>query len=211
MLDLATGSWKALVKPEGNVRGLAAVGDRVVLALSTGLFWTDDHEAKWQRVAGSGFCSGLGASADGAHLLAVGAAWLASGDGGRSWRTLPRPAGAPDHPGAAIGPGPYRYVFQGGLFGGSLLVSEPDAAYTPRDLPARDARVLVVNPTQGRELVIGSWGKGVWHSDDAGRHWRDLGLQGVEVRSLAVDFSARRVWAGSANLLFKRGVFARSF
>ena len=91
-----------------------------------------------------------------------------------------------------------------------LLVSQKGAAFEARKLPARDVLCLLVNPDKGRQLLIGSRSSGVWYSGVDGSSWIDLGLQGVEVRSLAVDWKAGRIWAASSNLMFKRGIYTRT-
>jgi hypothetical protein len=38
-----------------------------------------------------------------------------------------------------------------------------------------------------------------------------MGLQRVQVRSMAIDFEHRRVYAVSSNMAFDKGIFIRSF
>lgn len=96
---------------------------------------------------------------------------------------------------------------------GAAVSSSPALEPPSRDgeLPVRDVRVIVADPTQGARAMLGSWGEGIWLTEDGGRSWKKLGLRTMQVRSLAVDWRHRRAWAASANLLFHRGVYSRSF
>ena len=111
----------------------------------------------------------------------------------------------------ALGGQGWSYVYEGGMFSGSLVAAGPGSTdFRPRPLPAIGACVLLADPEDGRRLWLGSWGQGVFHSGDSGLHWEDLGLQSVEVRSLAIDARHRRLFAASSNLMLRRGIYVRT-
>lgn len=104
------------------------------------------------------------------------------------------------------------YVVQGGLVSSQLFVSEAGGPLEARAAPVRDLRTLAVDPRDGRRVWAGSWGEGVWRSEDGGRSWKDLELEGFEVQALVVDFgTVERVgdgaWVAATNLAIPSGLF----
>ena len=75
-----------------------------------------------------------------------------------------------------------------------------------RDIEAFDANHAVIqsignNPTDFRIYVTAN----------GGQSWTYVGLRGTQVRSLAIDFDARRAYVASANVLFHPGIYALTF
>ncbi|TKC98229.1 hypothetical protein [Polyangium fumosum] len=73
------------------------------------------------------------------------------------------------------------------------------------------SRVLAVDPHDGRRVWLGTWGEGIWRSEDAGRTFQNLALEGLEVQSLVVDFAKKEAgaeaWVAATNLAIPSGVF----
>jgi hypothetical protein len=114
-------------------------------------------------------------------------------------------------PQAACAPDGRAYAIDDGLVRGQLRARQPDGSWAARSLPAPDVRVAVVNPADGRELWLSTWGAGVFRSRDGGESWENLGLVGVEIRSMAVDFTDHRVWVAPSNLVGHSGIWERPF
>ena len=148
----------------------------------------------------------------GRHVIAVGARFYASSDEGRSFADVTPEGAALRFPGCAIAADGWAWVFDGDLVGGGhLFVRAPGGAFARRSPAHRDMRVIVLNPADGREAWVGAWGGGVYRSVDGGGSFTRLGLRGGEVRSLAVDFAGRRVYAATSNLISPKGVWTRPF
>ncbi|MDI1475334.1 hypothetical protein [Polyangium sp. y55x31] len=145
-----------------------------------------------------------GVAADGTRVIAVGSHLFVSEDGGRHFEDR-GPLGLPA-PSVYAGGGSY-YLVQGGLMSSRLFVSEAGRRLEERKAPVRDIRVLAVDPHDGRRIWIGTWGEGIWRSDDAGRTFQDLELEGLEVQSLVVDFATKDAWVAATNLATPSGVF----
>ncbi|MEZ4452674.1 MAG: hypothetical protein R3B09_24655 [Nannocystaceae bacterium] len=193
-----------------DARGLAIAGDRIVLATHHGLYWTDDARDGW-ALGERGYVAEMASDPTGERLLALGPRFLASSDGGRSWSEVPRPEGATLGASAAIGGDGRVYVVDGGIVvGGDLWTAPFGGAWERRVPPAGDLRAVAVDPRESDHLVVGAWGEGVFRSRDGGREWASLGLRGVSVRSLDVDFERGEVVVGSGNLVIRGGVFTRS-
>jgi hypothetical protein len=150
-----------------------------------------------------------GVATDGTRVVAVGDRVLVSEDGGRRFEDRgPLKLAAPS---VFAGGGSY-YVVQGGILSSRLFVSEAGGPLEPRKAPVRDVRILAVDPRDGRRAWLASWGEGVWRSEDAGRSWEDVELEGLEVQALVVDFGrgerARdEAWVAATNLATPSGVF----
>src|SRR5690606_42039398 len=54
-------------------------------------------------------------------------------------------------------------------------------------LPGEDVRCLTVDPHNPDRLFAGTQGAGVLRSDDAGRTWQRVGLDGQIIKSMAVS------------------------
>jgi photosystem II stability/assembly factor-like uncharacterized protein len=147
---------------------------------------------------------------DSGHILIAGKYWLESFDRGTTWDEV-KPKGVKvGNPGIAVGGG-WRYVFEGGMITGSLYAGETGREFQKRELPASDVRVLVVNPENGSEIWIGTWGQGVFRSTNGGTNWEYAGLKKIQVRAMAVDFKKREVLVGSSNLFFDRGIYRATY
>lgn len=151
-----------------------------------------------------------GVATAGTRVVAVGDRVFVSDDGGRSFEAreplqLPAPM--------VFAGGDAYYVAQSGLLSTQLFVSEAGGPLVARDAPVRDLRELAVDPRDGRRLWAASWGEGVWRSEDGGRTWEDLELEGLEIRALVVDFGSgqraggNEAWAAATNLAITSGVF----
>jgi hypothetical protein len=114
-------------------------------------------------------------------------------------------------PQAACAPDGRAYAIDDGLVRGQLRARLPAGSWVARPLPAPDVRVAVVNPEDGRELWLGTWGAGVFRSKDGGESWENLGLIGFEIRAMAVDFAAHQVWAASSTPMGRSAIWERSF
>ncbi|MDI1445603.1 hypothetical protein [Polyangium sp. 6x1] len=149
-----------------------------------------------------------GVATDGMRVVAVGAHVFVSEDGGRRFQDR-GPLGLPA-PSVYAGGGSY-YVVQGGFMSSRLFVSEAGRRMEERKVPIRDIRVLAVDPHDGRRVWIGTWGEGIFRSEDAGRTVQSLELEGLEVQSLVVDFAKKdgggEAWVAATNLATPSGVF----
>ena len=60
-------------------------------------------------------------------------------------------------------------------------------------LPGRRVRCVAVDPLQPQRVYCGTWGEGVFCSDDGGRQWRQVGepLAGAKVLAIAVSRAER--------------------
>lgn len=60
-----------------------------------------------------------------------------------------------------------------GVWSSTLHVrGRDDPAFTPREPPASDLRVVVAAPHDGRRVYLCTWGEGVHFSPDGGRTWQ---------------------------------------
>jgi hypothetical protein len=202
--------WRQLARPAGHVWALAFSEDRVFMALGVGgLRVTDDSQRGWRNVPGIDHCTGVAvAPPRGRRGLAGGRPGVSDPPGRPGGGAPQAPSFA--HPGVTLGGGGWSYLYEGGMLGSKLAVAAPGGRFEPRPVPARDVRVIVADPEDGRRVWLGSWGQGVYQSLDGGQSWQDLGLQSIEVRSLALDARHGRLFAGSANLLLRRGVYVRT-
>jgi len=149
-----------------------------------------------------------GVDTDGKRVVAVGKHVFVSEDEGRRFEDrgpLELPA-----PSVYAGGGSY-YVVQGGLLTSQLFVSEAGRALEKRDTPVRDVRILEVDPQDGQRVWLASWGEGVWRSEDGGRSWHDLELEGLEAQALVVNFARElaggEAWVAATNLAIPSGIF----
>ncbi|MDC3958903.1 WD40/YVTN/BNR-like repeat-containing protein [Polyangium jinanense] len=189
--------WDASARmPEG-----AALDDAFFVVGSRGLVRVarDGHQSK--VLDGTSI---TGVATDGSRVVAVGSNVFVSEDGGRHFKDR-GPTGL-QAPSVYAGGGSY-YLVQGGIMSSRLFVSEADGRLEERKPPMRDIRVIAVDPHDGRRVWVGTWGEGIWRSEDAGRTFQDLELEGLEVQSLVVDFSTKDAWVAATNLATPSGVY----
>jgi hypothetical protein len=227
-----SGRWRSMARPAGWLRRVALTRRNVFVVVRNRLFAAKrEGRSRWRRIrcAGlktkdnptatgrrAGLCTDVGVAPlpGGQELvLAVGARWLQSVDGGQRFADVTPPGDRPRLPKTTVAGGGWRYVYDGGFWGGTLFVAPPGKRFEPRELPLRDARVIVADPRHafGSRAMLASWGEGVWLTEDGGRSWSNLGLRNIQVRSVVVDWPRRRVWAASANMHFHRGIYTRTF
>ncbi len=206
-----TNEWKGFLCPKGQVRDLALEGEYLFALIDRRLYKHPYHGKRWQRVNCGGYCSGIAGNnqPQRPYLFVTGRRWMESRDGGHHWRDITPAKDLFFHSArAALGNQGTRYAYSGGFFQGHLLVAQPNQPFRRRPTPASDIRALVVHPENDHKIWLGTWGQGIFASDDTGKTWRYLGLRGVEVRSLA--FFQDTLYAGSSNLVFNRGLFRLS-
>lgn len=92
-----------------------------------------------------------------------------------------------------------------GTFSADLWVGSADGGFAGRELPAPRIEALAVDPAHGSHAWVGTWGAGVYRSDDGGETWASMGLVGCEVSALVVDFAHGLAYAGTGS-----GVLVRS-
>lgn len=205
------GGWLEIPGPGPLVgaRGLAIVGARIIVAGDHGIQWTDDAVDTWVS-AEPGYFTALAVDPTGERLLALGARFALSTDGGLRWREVPRPEGVSLGASAAISGDGRVYVVDGGVVvGGEVWTAPLGEAWEARSAPAGDLRVVAVDPRASDHLLVGAWGEGVFRSQDGGHTWTSLGLHGVSVRTLSADFDRGEVAVSSGNLVIRGGVFRR--
>lgn len=205
-------TWDSLPRPPGDVRALAGGRTRLWLVVDRGLYSLLPGHVRWDR---SNECPGATGVAvapdDEARVLVVGKVWCISPDGGGEWIDVTPPGELAAFPEATLGGLGWMYVTASGVLGSSLHTRGPDdAAFTARTPPASDVRVLVADPRDGRRVWAGTWGEGVFSSEDGGASWTDLGLQRIQIRSMALDPVARTLSVASSNTIFDKGVYVRS-
>lgn len=202
-------SWRAIGRPQGELRSLAVGTGELLAAIGDRLHRLDMSERTWsqvQAVSGPIYTVALAPEGDGA--LALGGRWW-SREGG-AWVDVTPPDEDLGFPNAAsIGGGGWRYVVLGGFMGGDVYAAGPGEGFRRLGPPAGDVRVMVPDPGRGERVLAGSWGQGVWVSLDGGGSWAPLGLERVQVRSLVVDWRRGQVCAASSNLMWDKGVFCR--
>lgn len=204
--DPATGQWRSLGRPDGELKSLAVGEGELLVTVGGALHRLDMAEGTWskeQSLAGRVEQAALG----GGTAVALGGSWWSRGGTG-AWVESPRPEGLSWYY-PAVGGGGWRYAWCSGMWSSDLRVAPPGQPFAPRTPPTPDLRVVVPHPESGARVVAGSWGQGVWASDDGGATWSALGLERVQVRSLAVDWRRSVVCAASSNTIWNRGVFCR--
>lgn len=210
----AMGTWQRFANaPPGWLRRIAVADDRVFIVVRNHLFTRAPFEARWRSIScGGRICSDVDVDVgDGRRtVLAVGRRWRESHDGGATFVDVTPPGELPRLPRVALGGG-WRYVYAGGMFGGSLHVAAPGQGFEKRALPVRDIRILVADPSDGKHAWLGSWGEGVYRTVDGGRSWQAMGLERNEVRTLAVDWRSKIAYVATANTVFHRGIWSRSY
>jgi hypothetical protein len=192
----ADARWRRL-EGQRNTPTYASTELTLYAATSGSLYRITAPDMRPATVTGVGEISTV--CSDGESVLAV-------RSGGPGWRSDDASRFEPvanDQPATLCGLSADGHIWlaQPGAFSGSLSVSGQQ-----RSLPAPRIEALSVNPEHGSEAWIGLWGAGVYRSEDDGAHWTFMGLEGFEVRSLAVDFTRHVAYAGTGS-----GVFERSY
>lgn len=205
--------WKPIRRPPGHSDRMALLNDRIFIVIENRLYVSDSKRPQFTELpeAGRPFQVCTSPEASNPIVLATGSRIMESFDGGQSFRDS-TPQGADfRHAECEVGAGGYRYVFSGGMITSIFLVAEPGRSYRPRELPDTDTRVLVANPKDGKEIWLGTWGKGIFRSMDAGSTFISMGLERNEVRTLWVDFARGRAFAPASNMFLGGGFYIRSF
>jgi hypothetical protein len=203
------GAWVVFTRPGGYCDSFEVTGGAIWLALGGKLYQGNTEDGILALV--NTLPQARYVAARGETVLVSGYRhWHQSEDRGQTWVEI-TPAGEDSSAEPYLSNDGWRYWLMSGVFSSALYVSSSTETPTKRRLPVRDARVLVINPKDGKELWLGSWEGGVFRSLDSGETWQDMGLQRVQVRQMAVDFQRRLVSAASANLLFDKYLFRRSF
>lgn len=206
--DPTARTWRAIGRPGGYLADMSVGSGELLAAIAGRLHRLDMVAGTWSEEQALGRVNAVALAPDGDGALAAGERWWARERG--AWADVTPPAeqlGFPND--AVIGGGGWRYVLLGGFLAGDLHVAGPGEGFRKVEAPAGDLRVLVADPVRGELVIAGSWGQGVWVSRDGAASWAPLGLERVQVRSLAVDWRRGRVCAASSNLLWDKGVFCR--
>jgi len=186
-------------------RPVGAALDDAIFLVHGGALVRVEREAPARMVIDGGAITGV--ATDGERVVAVGKHLFVSEDGGLHFEDR----GALDLPAPSVyaGGGSY-YVVQGGVVSSQLFVSESGKALEERSAPVRDVRAIVVDPRDGRRAWFASFGEGIWQTEDGGMNYRDLELEGLEVRALCVDFARGQAgagWVAASNLAIPSGIF----
>lgn len=202
--------WVAWPRPEGPLQSVAFLGPAPLVVVG-GALWTSDHVgAVWRRLEPGHRVTSVAAPRpdDGASpVLALGNRWSQSDDDGLTWRDVTPPGDLPMSPEGAVGGG-WRYAYGGGpMSAGAFYAGAPDGPMVARTAPAPDMRTAIANPRRGAEVWVATWGQGVFRSLDGGQSWQDVGLQRLELRTLAADWDTGRVWTASSNLIGSNAVY----
>lgn len=207
--DPQTDTWRAFGRPPGEL-GSLAVGTGELLAVVGGRLHRGDMVAgTWSEVQEVGpYVRSVALAPDSDLALACGRRWSVRERGVWADVTPAPELGAAE---AFVGGGGWRYALIGGVWSGELWAAAPGQGFRRVTAPVPDTRVLAPHPVDGRRVLAASWGQGVWRSEDGGETWTPLGLERVEVRTLAVNWARGEVCAGASNLMFVRGVFCRAF
>lgn len=207
--DPQADSWRAIGRPAGELDSLAVGTGELLAAIGGRLHRADMASGTWSEVREVGRHVRSAAIAPDGDLALVFAERWWSREGG-VWTDVTPDEPELGFPEAFVGGGGWRYALVGGLWSGALWVAPPGAGFRRVSVPVSDLRMLAPHPRDGRRVLAGSWGQGVWSSEDGGETWTSLGLERVQVRSLAVAWARGEVCAASSNTFFARGVFCRS-
>lgn len=202
--DPITGQWRSIGRPAGQLEELAVGDGELLVTVDDALHRLDMAEGTWSKEQLTGRVEGI--TVGGGTALALGESWW-SREGAGEWAGRAAPEEIVRFYGA-VGGG-WRYAWHVGIWSSDLHVAPPGRSFEPRTPPAPDLRVMVPDPDDGARVIAGSWGQGVWGSDDGGATWTALGLKRVQVHTLAVDWRRGVVCAASSNTIWDRGVFCR--
>ncbi len=193
------GEWRPERRPPGMVQNADRAQGHQVLVAGGWVFDSDlpDVEVRAYDVA---ITNG--------RVLATGARWWTSA--GADYRDV-TPPGVTGRNWKVDADAGRFYVYRGSSFGSGQLYVGDGVAFEERTMPVSDVRAIVVHPGEPDHAFAGSWGNDVHATTDGGRTWTGLGLSGVEVRSIAVDWQGRRLYVASSNTVMDQGVWTRTF
>ena len=206
---LRNGSWIKFARPGGYCDSFEITDGTLWIVIESRLYQGSTAEVALSRVEDVPRARYVAARGD-AVLVSDYRHWHQSEDSGQTWTNI-TPADVDYTAEPYLSRDGLRYWLVSGVFSSELYASSAGHPPIKRTVPVRDARVLVINPDDGKERWLGSWEGGVFRSLDGGETWLEMGLQRVQVSSMAVDFQRRLVFAASANLLFDKYIFQRSF
>ena len=207
----------------------AISGDRAYAGTSSrGVLRSADGGRSWQGPgAGNDYVRALAIDPDNPDIVYAGS--LGSGarglyksaDGGRSWQRLTDAVEAPDVFAVALDPERPTTVYIGTAGGGVYKSADGGITWQrastglPRitmngttvagQVVSWTGRVginaLAVDPATPTTLYAATNGRGIFRSTDAGARWHSFnaGLTDLDVKSLAVDTTGRRLYAGTVN------------
>src|SRR5580765_7517922 len=85
-------------------------------------------------------------------------------------------------------------------------------SWTARGPEGRDVQILAIDPRDSATVYAGTYGNGIFKSDNGGASWTAAGLPGALIRSLVIDRSSGTIYAGTQQGgVFKRTDGARSW
>lgn len=200
-------TWRLIGRPAGALKDLAIGTGEIMAVIDSRLHRLDMVNGTWSEVKSVGRAEAVALAPVGDGALVAGRRWWWREGGEWVDVTPPGELGFPND--IYVGGGGWRYALLGGFMGGEVVVAGPGEEFRRVDSPVGDPRVLVVDPVDGRRVIVGSWGQGVWVSRDAGASWTALGLPKIQVRSLAYARRSGRLCAASSNLMWDKGVFCR--
>ncbi|MDC0718452.1 hypothetical protein [Nannocystis bainbridge] len=203
--DPATGRWRSLGRPPGELRSLAVGASELFAVVDGALHRLDMAKGTWseEQFEGRVHTVALG----GGTAVALGTAWWSREGEAGEWLSEPAPEAIVYFYGAVAGG--WRYARHGNIWSTDLRVAPPGRLFEPRTPPVSDMRVMVPDPADGSRVIAGSWGEGIWASDDGGATWTALGLERVQAGGLAVDWRSGVVCVASHNTIWDRGVYCR--
>jgi hypothetical protein len=180
--------WQRARAPGQAIVKLEAVADRELVAIvspgsTLALYHRSLAGGSWTRVAGGGTAIGAASlSVNGSNVWAiVGAKVLRSTDGGLSFGLVAAPCRSGFSPLSIADDGPHVYVLcvgQGAAGSTEKQVFQADAtggsAWTPAGRPPRagDGGELAAGSDRALVISSASGASFLYHSTDAGRHWR---------------------------------------
>jgi photosystem II stability/assembly factor-like uncharacterized protein len=190
-------------------------GGTLYAVADLGVYRTADGGRSWTLIHPSRFKPGIALDPQGTLYLSTGESLLASGDGGRSFRTLLRPSFGP----VAVDPRHPRtlYTFSGAVQGYSVKSTNGGRTWrgSVTGVGCLYPYILFVDPGRTTTLFTaggffdlgcqfeGVPGAGLWKSFDAGIHWSQDQQLNVVSDLDADPFSAATIYAADGSTLWK--------
>lgn len=200
-------TWRLIGRPAGPLDELAIGADEIMATIRGRLHRLDMSGGTWSELTELGRVHAVALAPDGDGAFAAGSRWWWREGGEWVDVTPPGELGFPNE--VYVGGGGWRYALLGGFMGGDMMVAGPGEAFRRAGSPVADPRVMIVDPDDGRRVIVGSWGQGIWVSRDGGASWTSLGLWKIQVRSMAYERRSGRLCVASSNLMWDKGVFCR--